>query len=695
MARRLKQQQTVQTGSRTAAPSRAKRRLTLPIDERRQRLAKIDETELLAAVETVKQLPATLPGRVPITRLLVSLHVSAEYQYPAVAMAVRGVFARVPWLAHLFDINTGPIQRGLEVLASSGREKWPDFSEPAGIEPLRALYWGRSGSDPALDPLLAILIAGAAQSFQDRLSTPQWKEIRTLSLAIHRVAKREDKSLRNELAVVRPHQSRREVVAKLDAIWASGRDHLSLDWRAVWKPWLGKVVTAVAPVPDPSKGGGTRVRVRFTTKPGGGPKPIEIPVVDVDLGDDSEAEVSTSFLFDQPRIRPYGDTKATRASKSVSALGSFYQRNSDLLCDHIEVLTESELRQLLKIVEEDLRGLGSASNAAALDALATRLGLESTLDPETLLGVSVIGEAVSASRLMLDLGTGDLVFSVLDPGIRQCPPGAEDLFEQNADYARQPLSDGTVAALRKIFAANPNALCLRDCAEAPSIESVYKYLESAADRAGLDPSRCTFPRLLRVAAVRIQEFAADRAATMLTTKDASGISTAPLHYFSPRQSSLDHFYRNAIWTLFPRSDSDVERESTTRTLRVGPARMVRQGLAKAAIQALSNRLNTSVARDDGKQCITLHNRFCTYVMHYFLIISSHRVEKALFTVTRRAFDLANFVCFIEDKKVDPAHWPRPVAITARFARQLWLYLDHLRELRNCPWEGAGCLAEAP
>lgn len=682
MATRPKRPHLSRKGPGAALPLRVRPPLQPPTPSR-QRLKAIEEVESRSALEVAARLTETLPGRVPISRLLVSLHVADEYQYPAVARAALGVFARVHWLAHLFDFHTGPLKRGLDQLAQSGQEHWPNFAEPTGIEPLRALYAGREGSDPVIDPLLALLIAGAAQSDPKRPSTPQWRELKTLSIAIHRVTKRENRPLRTKLAVLRPDHSRLEVLLGMDAIWESGRDHLSLHWRAVWKPWLSKTTSAVANPRDPNPDPGARARVRSPTPPDREPRPIEIPVLGLEAGQDSSAEVSTSFLFDLPRIRAYDEPKATRASRIASALGSFYQRNGDLLCDHIEVLTESELRPLLQTVTEDLRGLGTTSNATRLCALCARLGLETSFDPETLLAATLFGEGQSDSELMLDLRSGDLVFPVLDPGVWKCPPEAEELFEENADYVRQPLSDGTVWALRKTFAANAKAISLRDCNEAPSNKAINDYLGAAARRAGLDPTRCTLTRLLRVGAVRIQNLAVDRAATMLATNNSVGISTAPVHYYSPFQSRLDELYRNAIWTLFPQGEAKVERDSLTRTHRVGPAHVVKKELAKAAVQALSNRLNTSVAREDVALCSRLHNRFCTYVLHYFLIISSHRVEKSLFTLTRRSFDLANFICFVEDKKVDPAHWPRLVGITAKFARQIWLYLDHLRELRKC------------
>lgn len=656
--------------------------------DRRQHLEPIDVAESHSALESAAQLPQTLPGRELIYRLLVSLHIPSASLYPTVARAVAGVLDRVTWLAETFGPDASRIKRGLKVLAPPSSDRWPNFTDARGIEPLRALNQGLNGSDPDLDPLLALLVAGAALSSPDQPSTPQWREIKTLSIAIYQVAERKRQQLRAKLAVLRPGHSFIDVLQIMDSIWEVGRDHLSLDWRRAWSPWLRNRPSVIPPTRDPKRSANDRRLPRGSAPRDSEPTPIEIPAPDTDLGDDSEAEVSTVFLFAKPRIRSRSEPKATRASRNASALGSLYQRNGDLLNDHIEVLTESEVVPLLEVAEEDLQGLGSATGRRALCALSLRMALESSLNPEVLLGARLLSDAPSGSALMLDLAAGDLLFSVLDPGVRKCAPGTEALFDRNADYVRQPLSDGLVSALRKVFTTNAGAACLNECAEAPSWPSVNEYLWDAADRAGLDPKRCTLVRFLRVAAVRIQDFAVDRPATMLSTKDSSGASTAPLHYYSPQQTRLDELYRRAIWSLFSACPA-VERTCVDRNARVGPARVVTVELARKAVQAMSNRLNVAIARNDAMSCIGLHNTFCNYVLNYFLIISSHRLEKALFTLTRKSFDLANCICIIEDKKVDPAHWPRLVALTQKFTQQLWLFLDHLRELSKCTWVSAG------
>lgn len=367
--------------------------------------------------------------------------------------------------------------------------------------------------------------------------------------------------------------------------------------------------------------------------------------------------------------------------------------NHLLLTNHPDVLPATEFRQVIRILLEQMEvpeiddGLAFGCVALLLQGITGRLS--KTL--RAVRSVDAFSRTPLAGSCELCLGESAFRLGVFwDQEKRDAKTGearANDIaffipsteqaawLESVAAAFKLPLPTRIAESLR------PHVERLAQLAHTDQ-KIIDGWLRAAArlvsEQLGI---RVTAGQIRRSFAAHLFEHCRDTALTQLICADTLGQSTAPLHYYAPRTSTVARAY----WTLLQDilgTDEPLPTAFQSED-RVGSAMLVTTDVARQMASAPASLLQFGVARllaEDRWQ--EIHQAMVTHLACMLLAVAGHRPVNALFQLKLRDLylDPKTGCGMFRDKVHDPAHNPRLVALAPCLVRQIHAYLSHLQGL---------------
>ena len=367
--------------------------------------------------------------------------------------------------------------------------------------------------------------------------------------------------------------------------------------------------------------------------------------------------------------------------------------NHLLLTNHPDVLPAAELRQVIRILLEQMlipemqEGLAFGCVALLLQGITGRT-------PKTLPAIRAV-DALSPTPLAgsYEICLGESAFGLgafwsqekNDGKSRDASVHATGFFNPSAEQApwlesialafKLPLPTGITDSLR------PHIERVTQLARTDQ-KTVEGWLRVAArhvsEQLGI---RVTAGQIRRSFAAHLFEHCRDTALTQLICADTLGLSTAPLHYYAPRVSTIAKAYWALLQDLL--GTSDPLPAKFDKPDRVGSAMLVKADNARQMSIAPASILQSGVSRmlADGRWQ-EIHEAMVTHLACMLLTVAGHRPVDALFRlrVSDLYLDPIHGCGLFRDKVHDPAHDPRLAALPPCLVRQIGAYLSHLQGL---------------
>ena len=431
--------------------------------------------------------------------------------------------------------------------------------------------------------------------------------------------------------------------------------------------------------PDHSslKGRPKTSRLQRRRKPRHTPKTIRVSNSGVagsvhERAEAQEDKVGTQVLGDVPTRKKYLSGLRVDVFRATQAIWS---ANSLLLTEHVESLGIHEAETLGRglLAEADrLLTLGKVEEVLPLARLS--ISLATGRVPSVLASLNFVGASTPANAAWrLDIERGVIRQPVLAPDQSFEPDDDErPWLEPTQDFMSLGLPRVVADFLRRASAAGAK-LCTRD---ARQIERDLR--EGCRHMSQILGLRLTPGRVRRSLACLLQNEGRDLVATMLITGDTHGLSTAPLYYAAPQEIDLQRLYGKVTSAIF---GGDASIPSATPGQRVGAQLLVAKSRRSQFSGTLGALLHSKYTRkSDLASAVLTHNTIANHTIGMFLDAAGHRPVDALFRLTRTSLDLAGFGAVLQDKKVDPAHETRFVALPMVLRDQLEAYIAHLRAL---------------
>lgn len=607
--------------------------------------------------------------REPVTAetLIAALGVGDPIARPYLANGLRRCLS-VEWLTGFLDADVSSLRSELEPQVKL--EKLENIRGLGELGPARAFLDVRLEAPLYVENLRALLLLGFLNSGKKAISKEVLGRLTTLITGLFR---KPDHPLRRGLIRLESAKTAEEAVAVFrDTFREDDPSDRAKDFRRIWIPLLLDLLESRRPPnPRPSAGptenptarptertrrpreqGSARPRVTTIHRQRPSQRGID-PVV-------AEVETTATAIAMEPTELPdserYEVFFAERAGRRA---------NSQLIDGHIDALTDSEAVTLVKALLEEPPEPSTPAETAARTTTLLMLATGCTIDDLQQMEVTLQAPVLDRFRLVLDLHSGCL----WRPILFDRAPVAEDIRLDH--WIQIPLAPPLLKRLSHLNRAG----WMADLGENPAPQ-IRAFLASL----GLSTRNHSLGRIRHWLSVAIQKAGGDLAATMLLCGDTFARSSAPLHYYAPRHSSLEAIFRSAVWPIF--GEADTGGAPTLRDQRVGFAHLVPDGIAVDAMRSL--RIDDLPPDPpNGRTASAVyahHNRFCNEVIGHFVLITSHRPTDAIERIRRDDLSLDDGLAILSDKRVDAAHWFRAAAMSPSLCAHLGHYLNHLDTL---------------
>ncbi len=180
------------------------------------------------------------------------------------------------------------------------------------------------------------------------------------------------------------------------------------------------------------------------------------------------------------------------------------------------------------------------------------------------------------------------------------------------------------------------------------------------------------------ASVHLRDVCGDTAAAQLICADTFGLSDCPVSYFAPLANSL----ATTFWLFQHRvlGVSEVPALPFTQTERVGSRLVALPMTAKTLVKAVSAPLRLRAAKEG--RVAEVHQAMINQLSCMLIAGFTHRPTQALLELTLADIWVDGDVgaALFADKRIDAAHDPRLVTLSATACGQLKAYLSHLAAL---------------
>lgn len=384
------------------------------------------------------------------------------------------------------------------------------------------------------------------------------------------------------------------------------------------------------------------------------PEDVGTPVEIFDIPSSSQASAG------QQRIDLY------RAKQAI------WTRDSLLLPDSYESLSVQEAKILGRYLAEHI-AQATAEDARRLGRLA--LSFVTGRSTKILAAGSVMQMPNNSCKAawILDIDKGQF---------RHKPYRPEGAFEPDATESKllEPVSDDLTLPLPLALATLFREISARNIALIGTLEEMEADISEACMLATRDLGFQVSPGRVRRSISRLlQNEGRDMVATMLICGDTFGLSDAHTYYTCPRVSEVQQLYLTVTCEMF----GDEPWKLPTSEDRVGARLLTQPNIWRERPTSLAGSLATAKTNQTspfGHR--EIHNALVDYLAAMILDTTGHRPVNALFQLTRGCFDLRGFGAIYQDKKSDPAHACRFVAIPELLAQQIQAYLSHLSKLKT-------------
>ncbi|NDY96255.1 hypothetical protein [Wenzhouxiangella limi] len=160
--------------------------------------------------------------------------------------------------------------------------------------------------------------------------------------------------------------------------------------------------------------------------------------------------------------------------------------------------------------------------------------------------------------------------------------------------------------------------------------------------------------------------------------DLQGHGDAALYYVAVPERMATKAYIDAMWPILaPKS----ARPSCEAIALIGAKGRPKDQLLNTQVKKLSGLFrNPHYDAAQLKYIRERHNHMVRYITAMLVCLLGHRPFAALFDLRRWDFSLDLGLALFSDKKSDPAHMLRPVALGKKVSEQLQIYQWHLTEL---------------
>lgn len=213
-----------------------------------------------------------------------------------------------------------------------------------------------------------------------------------------------------------------------------------------------------------------------------------------------------------------------------------------------------------------------------------------------------------------------------------------------------------------------------------SVERLEALTREAArwvgERVGLP---VTVGQIRRSFSAHLFEQCRDLVVTQLICADTLGLSDAPAHYYAPRVRVLAGAYAALMDKVGLGGARDGVVPSDDRT---GSHVLVRLGAVREMVAAVAVPPHRGKGSTSTADAIAVHQAMIRHLACMFLAVTGHRPTDALFNLALDNIDLEGGSALFRDKRIDPAHDPRPVALPTCVVEQVAAYLSHLRALAD-------------
>ncbi len=373
------------------------------------------------------------------------------------------------------------------------------------------------------------------------------------------------------------------------------------------------------------------------------------------------------------------------ASKSLTTIKEEIQwvnqkiwgSNPLLIRNHIESVSDVEMNMIIKIIRRRV----SADLEVARHESA-RIGIVAALTALTGRGPTTFAQADSrlgsvkngGSRPQLRLREGIFEMPVLRPdNAFKATAANSSLLEKTVDIVRLPLPPKICGWINSLLASGNDPWRW----EPENLRNALKeFFAEVEEEVG---SGISLARVRNFARARLREVTRDTSRTMLLCGDTFGLSTAPLYYANVPVQELEETFRQAMWPVLGDAPSPATAAGSLNPGRVGSQLLVTESAARELSRSPSAPMHASgKSRMEDRRRVQDHNALTNHVLCMLVAIGGHRPTAALLELTRFDFDTEQPAAIFSDKQCDPAHLFRYTPVADLVAKQVDLYLSHLR-----------------
>lgn len=399
------------------------------------------------------------------------------------------------------------------------------------------------------------------------------------------------------------------------------------------------------------------------------PTPVSFPAADKPPGETADEQLSPDIFvrpeLAHPREQPSARTEVLRAEQAIRTGNGLW------VSTHVSCLSLPEARLAAGWLTDFALNASSAGRrvehtGAVLLLLMLATGREVKRAASLLGG---IGRQSVLLRITADCAT--MIQPVMmNSDVYQPEPEARPLLRPVVDQFEIDLPPPLVRLLQSWKRATGSRINPLQHAE-----SIYIVLKKMREDTGID---FTEGRIRHTLACHAYDQCRDPVQVMWITMDNNGHSLAPTHYCAIPTSTIAETYARACWPVF---DPDREPEPRKRSGLIGSRNLPKDDFLNSGVSLLLRRFNDPTATaTDPRGIAKKHNIMVQYVTAMLVVITGHRPAEALFRLTRWDFHLEEGLAIYQDKKSDPAHFYRPVALGSQISQQLRNYQAHLLEL---------------
>ncbi|WP_157074045.1 hypothetical protein [Pseudoxanthomonas mexicana] len=351
--------------------------------------------------------------------------------------------------------------------------------------------------------------------------------------------------------------------------------------------------------------------------------------------------------------------------------------NPLLIRDHIESVSDVEMSMIIKIIQRRV-----CADLEVAQHESARIGIVAALTALTGRGPTTFAQADSrlgtvkngGPRPQLRLREGIFEMPVLRPdNAFKATAANSSLLEKTVDIVRLPLPPRICGWINSLLASGNDPWrwepeSLRD--------ALQEYFAEVEEEVG---SGTSLARVRNYARARLREVTQDTSKTMLLCADTFGLSTAPLYYANVPVQELEDNFRKAMWPLLGDAPSPATAAGSLNSGRVGSQLLVTETAARDLARSPSAPMHASgKSRIEDRRRVQDHNALTNHVLCMLMAIGGHRPTIALLELTRFDFDTEQPAAIFSDKQCDPAHLFRYTPTADLIAKQIDLYLSHLR-----------------